>query len=99
MKDLSKTKFCLGLQVKHISNGILIYQLAYTEKVLKHFHMDKAHPLSSPRVVRSLDVKQIRSSDNLADLFTKSLPTATFKKILYNIGMRRLKDLHTHEGE
>jgi hypothetical protein len=46
-----------------------------------------------------IDVKQIRSSDNLADLFTKSLPTATFKKIVYNIGMRRLKDLHTHEGE
>jgi hypothetical protein len=37
-----------------------------------------------------IDVKQIRSSDNLADLFTKSLPTATFKKIVYNIGMRRL---------
>ena len=46
-----------------------------------------------------IDIKQIRSSDNLAELFTKSLPNATFKKIVYNIGMRRLKDLHTHEGE
>lgn len=46
-----------------------------------------------------IDVKQIRLSDNLADLFTKSLPTATFKKIVYNIGMRRFKDLHIHEGE
>ena len=58
MKDLGKTKFCLGLQIEHISNEILIHQSAYTEKVLKHFHMDKAHPLSSPMVVRSLDVKK-----------------------------------------
>ena len=58
MKDLGKTKFCLGLQIEHISNEILIHQSAYTEKVLKHFHMDKAHHLSSPMVVRSLDVKK-----------------------------------------
>ena len=40
-----------------------------------------------------IDVQQIRSSDNLADLFTKALPTSTFKKLVYNIGMRRLKDI------
>jgi hypothetical protein len=40
-----------------------------------------------------IDVKQIRSSENLADIFTKSLPTITFKKIVHRIGMRRLKDL------
>jgi hypothetical protein len=40
-----------------------------------------------------IDVKQIRSSDNLSDLFTKALPTATFKKLVNNIGMRQLKDL------
>jgi hypothetical protein len=40
-----------------------------------------------------IDVKQIRSSDNLADLFTKTLPTTTFKKLVNNIGMRRLNDL------
>jgi len=27
-------------------------------------------------------VTQIRSSENLADLFTKTLPTATFKKLV-----------------
>jgi hypothetical protein len=58
MKDLSKTKFCLGLQIEHISSGIIVHQSTYTEKVLKHFHMDKAHPLSSPMVVRSLNVKK-----------------------------------------
>ncbi|KAF7154676.1 hypothetical protein RHSIM_Rhsim01G0144900 [Rhododendron simsii] len=30
-----------------------------------------------------IDVQQIRSSDNLADLFTKALPTATFKKLTF----------------
>jgi len=58
MKDLGKTKFCLGLQIEHLSNGILVHQSTYTEKVLKHFYMDKAHPLSTPMVVRSLDVNK-----------------------------------------
>ena len=58
MKDLGKTKFCLGLQIEHLSDGILIHQSTYIEKVLKHFHVDKAHPLSTQMVVRSLDVKK-----------------------------------------
>ena len=50
-----------------------------------------------------IDIQQIRSSDNPADLFTKTLPDATFKKFLRQIGMRRLKDLQIeilrHQGE
>ena len=42
-----------------------------------------------------IDVKQIRSYDNLANMFTKPLPTANFKKMVHNIGMRRLKDMST----
>ena len=30
MKDLSKTKFCLGLQIEHLANGIFIHQSTYT---------------------------------------------------------------------
>ena len=56
MKDLEKTKYCLGMQIEHCSNGVLIHQSTYTEKVLKCFHMDKSHPLSSPMGVRSLEV-------------------------------------------
>ena len=37
---------------------------------------------------RQIDVKQIQSINNLADLFTKSLPTSTFEKLVYGIGMR-----------
>ncbi|CAL2237733.1 unnamed protein product [Prunus armeniaca] len=58
MKNLGKTKFCLSLQIEHLPTGIFIHQSTYTEKVLKRFYMDKAHPLSSHMVVRSLDVKK-----------------------------------------
>ena len=54
MKDLEKTKFCLGLQLEYIRDGILVHQMAYTEKVLKRFNMTESHPLSSPMAVRSL---------------------------------------------
>ncbi|XP_013634550.1 PREDICTED: uncharacterized protein LOC106340214 [Brassica oleracea var. oleracea] len=40
-----------------------------------------------------VNVLQIRSSENSADLFTKSLSTSTFRKLTQQIGMRRLKDL------
>ena len=40
-----------------------------------------------------INVQQIRSSDNVADLFTKSLPTATFKKMVHKLGMRKFKSL------
>ena len=40
-----------------------------------------------------IDVQQIRSSDNLADLFIKALPTSTFRKLRYKIGMRQPKDV------
>ena len=40
-----------------------------------------------------INMKQIRSNDNLADLLTKSLSASTFKKLVYNIGMHHLKDL------
>ncbi|KAK9065411.1 hypothetical protein SSX86_016794 [Deinandra increscens subsp. villosa] len=56
MKDLGKTKYCLGLQIEHAKNGILVHQSNYTEKLLKRFNMDKANPLSTPMVVRSLNV-------------------------------------------
>src|SRR5690606_39426731 len=54
MKDLGKTKFCLGLQLEYMNDGILVHQKAYTEKILKKFNMADSHPLSSPMVVRSL---------------------------------------------
>ena len=51
MKDLGKTKFCLGLQIEYFPNGVLVHQSTYIKKVLKRFYMDKTHLLSSPMVV------------------------------------------------
>ena len=58
MINLGKTKLCLGLQIEHLENGIFVHQSAYISKVLKRFYMDDAHPLSTPMVVRSLDVNK-----------------------------------------
>jgi len=48
-----------------------------------------------------IDVQQIRSSDNPADLFTKSLPASTLEKMVHKIGMRRLHNINRglHQGE
>ncbi|XP_056692034.1 uncharacterized protein [Spinacia oleracea] len=48
-----------------------------------------------------VNILQIHSSENLADLFTKALPTATSKKFIHLIGLGRLKDLqlNCHYGE
>ena len=55
VKDLGKTKLCLGPQLEHKANGIIVHQSSHIERLLKCFNMDKAHPLSTPMVVRSLD--------------------------------------------
>ena len=76
MKDLGKTKYYLDRQIEHCSNGVLIHQSTYTEKVLKCFHMDKSHPLSSPMVVRSLEVTKdsFRLKEENEELLSPKLP-------------------------
>ena len=76
MKDLRKTKYCLGLQIEYCSNGVLIHQSTYTEKVLKRFYMDKSHPLSSPMVVRSLEVTKdpFRPKEENEELLGSEVP-------------------------
>ncbi|XP_074290139.1 secreted RxLR effector protein 161-like [Silene latifolia] len=76
MKDLSKTKFCLGLQIEHLNDGILVHQTTYIEKVLNKFYMDKAHLLSSPMVVRSLDANKdpFRPQDNNEEILGPEVP-------------------------
>ncbi|KAJ0623327.1 putative RNA-directed DNA polymerase [Helianthus annuus] len=40
-----------------------------------------------------IDIRQIKSSENLADLFTKSLPRSNFEQLSHEIGLRILKDV------
>ena len=56
MKDLGKTKYCLGLQLEHRSLGILVHQSAYIQKILEKFNMDKSYPNKIPMIVRSLEI-------------------------------------------
>ncbi|KAM2554132.1 hypothetical protein TB2_018287 [Malus domestica] len=58
MKDLGKTQYCPGLEIEHCSNGILLHQLNYAEKLLRHFNEDKVKPSSTLMVVQILDAKR-----------------------------------------
>ena len=58
MKDLGKTRYCLGLEIKHCSDGILVHQSNYTQKVFCHFNVDKLKPSCTPMVVRTLNAKR-----------------------------------------
>ena len=57
MKDLEKMKYCLNLHIEHLQSEILVHQSNYTKKVLKCFHMNKANPLSTLMIARSLNVE------------------------------------------
>ena len=76
MKDLGETRLCIGLQIDHLSQGVLIHQSAYVEKVLKQFYMDKSFPLSTPMVVRSLDVTKdpFRPKEDNEELLGPEVP-------------------------
>jgi hypothetical protein len=39
VKDLGKTKFCLGLQLEHLPTGFFVHQSAYIQKVLEKFNI------------------------------------------------------------
>jgi hypothetical protein len=39
-------------------------------------------------------VTLIKTSENLADLFNKSLPNNILKKLVQGIGMRKMRDVH-----
>ena len=54
MKDLREK----SLQIEYLPSGILLHQSTYNGKVLKCFYIDEHHPLSTPMVVRSLDVEK-----------------------------------------
>lgn len=58
IKDLGKTRFCLGIELEHRTSGILIHQSTYVHKILRQFNMDTVHPASTPMIGRSLDVNK-----------------------------------------
>jgi hypothetical protein len=55
MKDLGKTKFCLGLQIEYLQTGILVHQFTYAKKVLEKFNMNKSYPQKTPMIIHALE--------------------------------------------
>ena len=55
-----------------------------------------AHELQQLNEVRVLHTK---SCDNLADMFTKSLPASTLERCVRGIGMMRLREMQGSGGE
>ncbi|KAM2074966.1 hypothetical protein ACFX1T_037915 [Malus domestica] len=76
MKDLGKTRYCLGLEIKHCSNGILVHQSNYTQKVLRRFNEDKAKSSSTPMIFWTLDAKRdpFRPKDDEEEILEPEVP-------------------------
>jgi hypothetical protein len=92
MKDLVKTKFCLGLQLEHLPAGILVHQSTPVQKILKKFNMDKAHPSKTPMVVRGLenDTDPFRPCQEGEDVLDSEYPYInTIRILMYLINNTR----------
>ena len=71
------------------SNKERIYQSDRT----KHIHPKFFSYTQELVKKKEIEVRYVRSCDNAADLFTKSLQISVFRKHVHNIGMRHQKDL------
>lgn len=79
MKDLGKTKFCLGLQLEHLPQGILVHQSTYTQKILERFGHDKAFASKTPMIGRSLqaDKDPFRPREEGEEVLGQEVPYAS----------------------
>ena len=57
-KEMRKIRYFLSLKIEHKSNGILIHQSAYVEKILERFYMYNAYQLNTHMLIRILDSKK-----------------------------------------
>jgi len=46
-----------------------------------------------------VEIQKIHSCENVAHLFTKSLPNRTFEQLVHKIGLRHLDEVSLHEGK
>nr|GEX79390.1 zinc finger, CCHC-type [Tanacetum cinerariifolium] len=54
MKEIGEVDIILGIRIKHESNGIVISQSHYIEKVLKKFNYSDCTPVSTPLTCKKL---------------------------------------------
>jgi hypothetical protein len=92
MKDLGKTKFCLNLQLEHLT-GIPVHQSAYVQKILEKFNMDKAYPSKTPMVIRALenDTDPFRPHQEGEEVLGSEYPyLSTIRALMYLVNNTRL---------
>jgi hypothetical protein len=77
--------------IAHMQSGYV------KSNVTKHITPKLFYP-HELQVNGEISILQTKSCDNLADLFTESLPYCTFSKCVTGIGMHRLKDLQDLGG-
>jgi hypothetical protein len=77
---------------------LVLFSLCYIKSNIdKHIYPKLFYPHELQKN-RDINILQTKYCDNLADLFTKSLPYSTFQKFVEGIGMRRLKCLQSSGG-
>ncbi|KAM2692792.1 hypothetical protein EV2_007046 [Malus domestica] len=95
MKDLKKSRYYLGLEIEHFSNGILVHQSNYTQKVLRRFNEDKAKPSSTHMVVRTLDAKQdpFRPKEDDEEILEPEVPYLSATRALLYLAQNTRLDI------
>jgi hypothetical protein len=73
----------------------LFFQKTNDPKLVGYAELFYPHKL---QLSGELNILSTKSCDNMADLFTKSLPASSFEKCVKGIGMRRLRDLQAFGG-
>ncbi|XP_026420306.1 uncharacterized protein LOC113316309 [Papaver somniferum] len=102
MKDLGKTRFCLGLELENRPCGILIDQSAYVHKIFRQFNMDKVHPASTPMIGRSLDVRNdpFRTKEDGEEVLGAEIPyLSAIGALLYLKGTIDMGLFYPYEDE
>lgn len=98
MKDLGKLSNCIGIQVEYTSNGVLVHQTAFCEKLLQEFRMENAYPRRNPLEVRSLDPKKdiYRAKDEGEPLLPASIPYSSAIGALIYLASPARPDISFH---
>ena len=83
----SDITFSVNLLVRYSSAQTQMHWNRIKPISLKFFYTNKLQKKTD------VDIQQIRSSDNLIDLFTKAFPTSTFNKLVHKIRMCYFRDV------
>nr|XP_016442782.1 PREDICTED: uncharacterized protein LOC107768191 [Nicotiana tabacum] len=96
-KELPNVVDCLKIEfeMKDLDNAACIAQLkgGYIKGDITKHISPKFFFTHDLQQNSEINVQQIRSCENLDDLFTKALLTSTFEKLRQKIGMRRLREI------